>query len=315
MTDAAIREETFVSPTGASLHLYSAAPVGMPKAVAIICHGLSEHAGRYAPFMRTLAEAGIASLAPDHRGHGRTVTPDTAPHTFAKEDGAAKVLEDVAAVRAEAVKRHPGVPVIVFGHSMGGFIALNHAIERPADLAGLVIANSDLRGGPLLAVAKAVLAWERFRKGSDAEETIIKAITFDAWNSQVGDGRTEADWLSRDPAQVDAYIADPDCGWLPTVSMWRDLFRFVEAGADDDRLAELPTGLPVLLIGGGQDPATRKAKATRELYARMLERGMSDVTLRIDENDRHETLNEIGRDKAIGDFINWMVNVAGKYRP
>ncbi len=305
MNQTALENETFASSTGAQLQLYSAVPIGDIQLVIVISHGLSEHAARYAPFMLALAEAGIAAYAHDHRGHGKTTAPDAAPRTFAQEGGARKVLDDLASVRAEAAARHSGKPIIVFGHSMGGLIALNHAMDHPDDLAGLVVANSDFRAGPLVAAARALLAWERFRKGSDAEATIMKRLTFDAWNRQVGESRTEADWLSRDHAQVDAVIADPDCGWLPTVSMWRDLFRFVEGGADDERLKRLPANLPVLLIGGGQDPATRRATATRELYARMEKRGMTDVTLRIDENHRHETLNEIDRKAVMAELIEW----------
>ena len=311
MISADIQQETLASPTGASLHVYSARPEGEVKAVVVICHGLSEHAARYVPFMQELADAGLASFAADHRGHGKTVVPGAAPRTFAEKDGAAKVLDDVAAVRAEASKCHPDAPLIVFGHSMGGMIAINHAMDHPDGLGGLVVANSDLRGSPLLSVIKAILGWQRFRKGSDAEETIIKSMTFDTWNKQIGENRTDADWLSRDKAQVDAYVADPDCGWAPTVSMWRDLFRFIENGADDKRLAKLPFDLPVLLIGGGNDPATRNGAAMRELCGRMNRVGMTDVTLRIDEEDRHETLNEVGREKAVSDIISWMHRAIG----
>ncbi|RLQ88210.1 alpha/beta fold hydrolase [Notoacmeibacter ruber] len=309
MVQSSIQEEIFQSPTGARLKLYVATPDEPPRAVVLICHGLAEHAGRYRPFMKALGNAGIAAFAPDHRGHGQTEIPDTPAHTFAREDGARKVLDDVAAVRAEAQRRFPDSPLVVFGHSMGGMIAINHAMNQPEKLAGLVVANSDLRGGALISLAKTVLAWERFRKGSDAESTVLKALTFDAWNKQIGENRTEADWLSRDHNEVDAFIADPNCGWAPTVSLWRDVFRFVEGGANDERLKNLPNDLPVLLIGGGQDPATRKAAATRELQKRMTKTGMSNVTLRIDEEDRHETLNETGRDKAMADIIAWMTRV------
>lgn len=305
MTYEPVSEDMFQSPTGAKLNLHIALPPSAPKGVIIICHGLAEHAGRYREFMAALAEAGFAAYAPDHRGHGSTSVPGTDPRTFARENGAQLVLDDVDAVRREASLRHPDIPVVVFGHSMGGMIAINHAMDHPSDLAGLIVANSDLRGGALILAARAILAWERFRKGSDAADTIIKSITIDAWNRQVGDGRTEADWLSRDRQKVDEFVADPQCGWSPTVSMWRDIFRFIEGGADDRRLARLPADLPVLLIGGGKDPATRNAKATRELHQRMIRRGMTDVTVRINEADRHETLNELDRDEAIADIISW----------
>ena len=91
--------------------------------------------------------------------------------------------------------------------------------------------------------------------------------------------------------------------------MWRDIFRFTFAGADPERLARLPQRLPVYLVGGGQDPATNKGREIRWLGQRMLDIGMTDVETTVYETMRHETLNEIGREKPIADFLTWLGNL------
>ena len=130
--------EIVESPTGARLQLNSSLAKS-PKGVVQINHGLAEHAARYQAFAQTLNEAGYHVYAHDHRGHGGTTAPDAPAGMFAPDQGAAKVIADVAAVHALIAKRHPDLPVITFGHSMGGLVALNHAFAHPQRAAGLAI--------------------------------------------------------------------------------------------------------------------------------------------------------------------------------
>jgi alpha-beta hydrolase superfamily lysophospholipase len=306
--------ETLASPTGASLNCWHANAGKAGLGVFQINHGLAEHAVRYEAFALALAAAGFHAYAHDHRGHGATKAPDAPPRMFAPQGGAAKVLADTDAVHALIADRHPGLPVITFGHSMGGLIALNHAMAHPARAAGLAVWNANFSAGLLGRVGQAVLAFERFRLGHDAASRVLPKLTFQTWAKSVNDGRTAFDWLSRDQAAVDAYIADPLCGWDASVAMWQDVFSLVFDGADDKRLGLLPRALPIHIRGGGRDPATDFAKATRDLERRCRSLGFSDVTMAIDEQGRHESLNDLGKDEVIGGIITWARRVAGQWR-
>lgn len=295
------------SPTGARLQVYATLPEGArPRAIVQINHGLAEHAGRYARFAGLLAARGFASYAHDHRGHGRTQAPDAPLGRFAASEGAAKVVADVLAVHDLIAERHPGLPVIVFGHSMGGLVALDFALARPTRAAALAVWNANLSAGILGRLAQGILAWERFRMGSDVPSRLLPRLTFAAWGNAMPNPRTSFDWLSRDEAEVDAYVADPLCGWDASVSLWQDVFRLVFLSASDRNLASLPKHLPIHLVGGAEDPATDKGKAVSALSSRLAALGFSDVTTRIYPNTRHESLNELNRDGIMHDFAEWL---------
>lgn len=298
------------SPSGARLAYHHQPSTTVPRGIVVICHGLAEHSRRYEEFASALAAQGYHLFAHDHRGHGETTAPDAQLGLFARRDGVAKVIADVMAMRELAVETHPGLPVILFGHSMGGLIALNVATEHPQAFHALTIWNSNFNPGLAGRVAQGVLSLEQMLKGSDVPSLILPKATFAAWGRAIKGHRTAFDWLSHDPKEVDAYIADPLCGFDASVSMWRDIFRLTFAGAAPERLERLPQRLPVYLVGGGEDPATNMGREIRWLGQRMLDVGMTDVETTVYDGMRHETLNEIGREKAIADFLAWLGNLS-----
>ena len=306
------RQTTLVSPTGATLNLYVRQAAGPARAVVQVNHGLAEHAGRYARFADFLAGRGICVYAHDHRGHGATRAPDAPLGRFADRQGCAKVLADVAAVHELIAAEHPGLPVILFGHSMGGLIALNFLFRRSGQVNAAAIWNANFSAGLLGRAALALLAWERFRLGSDVPSRLLPRLTFQAWGKAIPGHRTIFDWLSRDKDEVDKYIADPLCGWPASVSMWRDVFGFIFAGADDAKLAAVRRDLPILLVGGEKDPATSGGTAVSHLAGRMRRMGFSNLVSSIYAETRHESLNELNRDTIMADFAHWLEDVIAR---
>lgn len=293
------------SSTGARLHVYGAAPAA-PRAILVLAHGMVEHAGRYRRLARAAADHGIAFYAADHRGHGSTEAPDARLGIFAARDGWKAIIEDVMAVRAEALRRHPGLPVVLMGHSMGGLLALNAVISHPHDFAALAVWNANFKAGVAGRAAQAILAVEKALKGSDVPSTIIPRLTFEAWAKQVPDADTEFDWLSHDRAQVAAYVDDPRCGFDASVSMWIDIFRLIFRGGDAKNWRDIPRDLPIDLLGGADDPSTENGEALRWLAGRLRQAGFTHVDLRIEPGMRHETLNEIGAERPTADLMRWI---------
>jgi alpha-beta hydrolase superfamily lysophospholipase len=299
------RQESLVSPTGATLNLYVRETALPGRGIVQINHGLAEHAARYGRFAGELAEAGFHVYAHDHRGHGRTTAPDAPPRSFGRHRGAEKVARDVAAVHDLITERHPGLPVIVFGHSMGAIIALYFAVNHAGRADALALWNVNVTADTAARSALFVLAWERFRLGSDAASRAMPRLTFQRWGASVSNARTPFDWLSHDPEQVERYIADPLCGWEASVAMWQDIFRMSLSAANPKALQRLNPDMPVHLVGGRQDPATSGGRAVKALEERMRRRGMLDVTCVVYPRMRHETLNETDRATAVADFIAW----------
>jgi len=151
-----------------------------------------------------------------------------------------------------------------------------------------------------------ILGTEAILRGRQTPSRIATALTFDAWNKTFKPNRTGFDWLSRDEAEVDAYIADPLCGFDASISLWLDVTAAIYFGADDRNLARLPKSLPVHLLGGGDDPCSAKGRAMERLARRMQKARLTDVTCLVLPNTRHESLNEINRDQTTEDFLNWL---------
>lgn len=298
--------EQLQSDSGANLRLYSSLPDLAPKAVLQINHGMVEHAGRYRRFASHLREAGYATYAHDHRGHGFTTAPGTAMGQFARSDGWGGVVSDVAAVNAEISARHRDVPIVCFGHSMGAIIGLNYILKHPHSVSAAALWNSGVETGLLALVFSAVLRIHRLFKGSDVPSGLAQKATFEAWNKEFAPNRTDHDWLSRDEVEVDKYEDDPLCGFPVSSGLWLDLLQGVYFAADDRNLAALPQDLPIHLLAGGDDPCSERGKAVARIYDRMKQQGMKDVSLEILADTRHECLNEINRDQTTTAFIDWL---------
>ncbi len=301
------------SPTGATLNLLHRRPEGKARAIVQINHGLAEHAARYQPFAQFLSEAGFAVFAHDHRGHGMTVAPDAPLGTFAKAPpGKAweKVIADTLAVNEFAHEHYPDTPLITFGHSMGGMIALNFALSYPHRQTALAIWNSNFHLGLDGRIAQGMLALERMLRGSDTPSSLLPKITFQNWGKAIKNARTDFDWLSHDEKIVQAYIDDPLCGWDASVSLWQDLFAMGFRGRNTKAFGRLPRSMPIHLVGGGQDPATNKGRAVTWMAKRLQAEGFTEVTGRIYDGLRHETLNESAPPGALGamqDFAAWAI--------
>lgn len=304
-----------MSPTGAHLAARIKEAAGEPRGIVMIHHGLAEHAGRYARFAQFLSGRGFHVCAHDHRGHGRTEAQDAPRGVFSLDGrGWDRLMQDAVFLRGYMNERFGDLPTIVFGHSMGGVVAMNHAEEEHERLAGVAVWNSNLALGSLTGVMRAVLRLEGLFKKKTEVSTWLNALTFDQFGKQIKKRRTDKDWLSRIPEEVDAYIADPDAGWRPTISLWRDLITGFERAEDASRIERMRHDLPIHLAGGGADPATDNGKAVRKFAERLKAERFTDLTLRIDPKGRHETLNDLGNEAAMDDFADWADRVCEQSR-
>ncbi|ORE89705.1 alpha/beta hydrolase [Aurantimonas sp. 22II-16-19i] len=285
-------EKSLDSRSGATLHLYRTKAEGEARGIVLVFHGLAEHAGRYGRFARELARQGFHVFAHDHRGHGSTVAPDAPLRRFAGSGGSEKLLRDCRAVHLHALELVGELPVVVFGHSLGGHIALNYGERFGRDLAGLCVWNADFAHGFDRRLGRWALKAEKALKGSDVASELARRFTFGAWEKSVSPRRTAFDWLSHDEREIDAYMRDPLCGFTPTVSMMEDIARLVFEAGSKPGLSLLPPELPIHLLGGSQDPATRNGAAITELAEAMQALDCHDVESHVIPGARHETLME-----------------------
>ena len=277
-----------------------------PRAIIQICHGLAEHSARYERFASALVSAGYHIYIHDHRGHGGNIGAHAPRGTFAQKHGHILAIEDVRALNRHIHENHPGLPVVLFGHSMGGLIALNYILDYADTVDAAAIWNANFNGGAESVAALALLYMERMLKGSDVPSSILPKMTFRAWGRSTKGHRTLFDWLSHDQAEVDAYIADPLCGFDASVALWIDIFRLIRRGADNRNFSKVPRDMPFNLVGGAEDPATAHGAAVQRLAERMRKMNFTRVDCTILPGTRHESLNETNRDEVTQNFLDWL---------
>ena len=276
------------------------------QGVVIWLHGMAEHGGRYAPLAEALNAAGWHLYCPDHRGHGASVSAGELRGHFADHEGWQRVLADVAQVQRHVAERHVKLPVVLAGHSMGSFIALAYAQQYGRSLDGLILCGSDYKAPWLWKLALLPVKLARLRRGPQGVSSLISALTFDAFAKKIPHRRTAFDWLSRDPAEVDKYIAYPWCGHDCTTRRWHDLISAMSKIDSRASLKELPASLPALLIGGDSDPMSDNGKGMPALYKALHKAGLADLTFGQFVGARHEILNDLCREEVSEEIREWL---------
>lgn len=291
---------------GSQLQVHRWLPDGPPKVTVWVAHGMAEHARRYDRPAQALTAAGYAVFAGDHRGHGATAA-DADVGYFADTDGWDTVVADLAAVRAHALAEHPNVPVVLSGHSMGSTLARTYLTRHPDDVDALVLSGTTGDPGLLGKVGRGIARLEARIRARRHVSRLMDSLTFGRFNAAFKPARTAFDWLSRDPEEVDKYVADPRCGAVFTSGFYCDMLGGLTALKPDEIVRRTRPDLPVLIISGEQDPvAGRDGKGVQAVAAQFQRVGVRDVTLKIYPGARHELLNETNRDEVTADVIDWL---------
>jgi len=251
-------------------------PDTTPRAVVVLSHGLGEYARRYDHVAQCFGGAGLVTYALDHRGHGRS-------------GGKRMLVRDISEYTADfdtlvgiATREHPGLKCIVLGHSMGGGIVFAYGVERPDNYDMMVLSAPAVTAqelvSPLMVLAAKVLGV--LVPGLPVQELDVDAI-------------------SRDPAVVAAYNADPLVyhGKVPA-GVGRAL---IEVGETMPQRAPALTA-PLLVVHGSDDRLI-PVDGSRRLVECV---GSADVELKVYPGLYHEVFNEPERDQVLGDVVSWI---------
>jgi alpha-beta hydrolase superfamily lysophospholipase len=277
---AARGEYSYVDAQGVTIHYY-VWPVGAPKAIVHLVHGLGEYATRYERFAQDLVAAGYAVYAGDLRGHGQTGLEQWGgDHSKLGRLGPGGVLATVAGIHqlsGIARSEHPELPLVLLGHSLGSIFAQMILADHADDYDAAVLSGASYRtlrhtnSGPL-----------------NKNFTHL--------------GNTGAEWLSRDPAVAPAFVADP----LTFDAQAIKLFGVVDVLRMLGTPKRLAKNIPLLIQIGSEDPLGGPKSVELLAAAYRAKGGLTDVTVDIYEGGRHEMYNETNRDEVIAELTNWL---------
>ena len=297
----------FQSSTGrTSIHALKCVPDGKPRAVVQIAHGIAEHIERYRPFMEFLANNGFVVAGNDHLGHGKSIRVPAEQGFFAEKDGWWRVVDDMDKLHDIMSNEYPELPYVLFGHSMGSFLTRTYLIKHPDKYDGVILSGTGHQSPALVLGGNAAASVMAKLNGAMGDGAKLDSLAFGTYLNKIENPRTKFDWLSRDTEQVDKYIADPLCGFVGKIGLYRDMMQGIKFITDKKNIAQMNKEKPVYFMSGDGDPVGDYGKGVERAYKAFCDAGLHDVFMRLYPGGRHEMLNETNKEQVYQDILNWL---------
>ena len=277
-----------------------------PAGVIQIVHGMEEHKERYYDFALYLAVQGLHVVVADLRGHG-----EDAPELsfIADRRGDELLIRDQQIIANWIAEKFPGLPMMLFGHSMGSIISrvllqTDSARYTKAVLSGYVNPN------PAAPVAVALGNAARISKGSRAHSKLLNGLALGPYGKSIPDRKTDLDWLSYNEENVRKYIEDPLCGVQFTVGSYCALFSLLNRMGKPGAYNNINAEMPLLLIAGKDDPCTGGEKGRANSRTVLEKAGFRNISVITYDHMRHEILNETENEKVYRDLRDFFLGQA-----
>jgi alpha-beta hydrolase superfamily lysophospholipase len=276
------------------------------KAIVQISHGMAEHSERYKRFAEALTASNFGVYANDHRGHGQTEGNIEKLGYFADNNGWGQVVDDMKNLTNIIKNNHPGIPVFLFGHSMGSLLSREYIFTNSKEINGVILSATAGDPGFLGNLGIIISKLESYIRGKKAKSTLLDNLSFGKFNTAFKPNRTAFDWLSRDNAEVDKYIEDPFCGTVFTAGFFNDMLKGIKNINNYSNIKKIPKDLPIYLFAGAKDPVGDNTKGVLNVINTYKKAEIEDLSHKFYEEGRHEMLNEINRKEVFTDIIKWL---------
>ena len=303
-----MKEFTFPVRNHTQIHCCQWIPEGKPKGVIQIIHGIAEYAARYDELAKVFTDHGFVVVAEDHMGHGQSISADIPKGCIS--GGWPALVSHSCRLARMTMEEYRDLPYFLYGHSMGSFMTRTLLYTyTDLDLAGVIISGTGWMSPAVLKAGRAVCKMEGKRKGMNGTSPMVNKLMFGSYTKGYDHVRTPLDWLSRDEAVVDKYIADPLCGFDASIGLSYEMLGGMLQNQDSNNLAQMPKDLPVLFVSGDQDPVGGNGKGVRQTFEAFKAAGMRDVTLKLYPGARHEMHNELNREELHADVLAFLDRV------
>ena len=301
-----MRTDHYYDSCGAGkIHYCSWTPEGEVKGILQIVHGIAEFVERYDNFANYLNTLGYLVVAEDHMGHGKSIGEGSIQGYF--HGGWFAAVDDTCRLMKDTMAEYPGVPYVLFGHSMGSFMARTILAKYPdSGITAAVICGTGWQPSAALPVLIKVVEGICKATGETNPSEKLQQMVFGGYNKLIANPRTPCDWLTRDEQIVDAYVADPLCGFTPACGLLRDMMKGIHYIQQPKNLKNMKKHLPVLFIVGQEDPVGPYGKGVEKAAEAFRKAGMINVACKLYPDCRHEILNELNKEEVFGDVAKWL---------
>ena len=275
------------------------------KAIIQLTHGMIEYIDRYDDFAKFLAENDFLVIGHDHLGHGDSVESEKNFGYFGKHPSRL-VVSDMNKLRKKFFKED--VPYFILGHSMGSYMLRKYLSIYGNDLSGAIIMGTGYIPGIVTTLGKTVAHLEALFLGWRHRSKLLQKLSYDKYYKRYSlDGSdSKNSWLTKDEEKVKKYYQDPKSTYIFTDNGYLGLFEAVEYSCKKKNIDKIPKDLPILFVSGKEDPVGQNGKGVEKVYRLFKEKNIQDVSLKLYENDRHEILNEIDKEKVYKDILDWL---------
>lgn len=276
-----------------------------PLAVIQLAHGLGEHIERYDEFARFLAANGFIVCGNDHLGHGLSVNAMEDLGFTCEKNGDLRLVDDMHILYNIMHKRYPDLKYYLFGHSMGSACVRVFLSHFGHEVDGAILCGvSELPPIARLATGPVDKLADKFgaRKKAPGLTRQFAALSNHQFS---GDGTTGSEWLTSDPEELDKILSDPLCNFPLTYALVRDLVYLETECAAGDWVDRVPLDLPLMIIGGAEDPMGGNGRNVIDLVEKLEASGRQPEVI-LYPGCRHNLLNETVRDKIFNDILIWI---------
>lgn len=289
---------------------------GTYTAILQITHGMQEYIERYGEFAGFLTGRDFMVVGHDHLGHGGSAASAEEYGYFTEKDPSNTLIRDMHMLReliqGEAAGKTASssghTPYFMLGHSMGSYMLRKYITLYSGGLDGAVIVGTGSMPDQMMKLGMKICKNLAKRHGWHYKSSLVKKMSFlGAYQKYDTTGKNiNNNWLTKDLEIAGKYYNDPKCRFDFTVNGYYGLMEAVYYDNQPENIAKIPKNLPLLLVSGDKDPVGNMGKGVKKVFHQYEQAGLTDVTLKLYENDRHELLNELDREEVYEKIYGWM---------
>jgi alpha-beta hydrolase superfamily lysophospholipase len=277
-----------------------------------ICHGMQEYILRYDEFATYMADRGFVVVGHDHIGHGLSVRNQDELGIMHTDRPAEVMVEDILTNYEMTKREYPNLPYTILGHSMGSYLLRRFLSEKALSLSGLnaaIIMGTGTEADAAIKMGKLVVNMLISMKGRDHRSKFVANLMYGAPYKKydVTGANPENSWLSKNVESVKAYYANPLDNYMFSLNGYKVLLDCTGYDNRKENIDKVRKDLPILFVSGKDDPVGNLGKGVEAAYNKFLDCGITNIDLKLYENDRHEILNETDREDIYQDIYEWIL--------